>query len=97
MTDFSHYRSWDGIVTKRYTEPSGTPPSVDPATERYDIIAVNTMDNVQLPNHLPLRRISQGARIIPAEVGDPCKITFNGTDHFAFMLTESIPFLEACP
>lgn len=95
------YKSWDAIVMKRYVEPvafpgSSDPLSVDPLTERYDLVAVNTPDAVTLANHLPLRRISKGCRIIPAEVGDPCKITFNGDDYFAFMLTEAVPFKEAC-
>ena len=96
-TEPSQYRSWDAIVFKRYVEPSGPTQSVDPLLERYDLVAVNTDDNVQLTNHLPIRRISRGAKIIPAQVGDPAKIVFNGTDYFAFMLTEGIPFREGCP
>ena len=97
MTEPTHYKSWDGIVLKRYVEPTVTPPGVDPLTETYDIIAVNTLDSVSLVNHLPIRRISTGVRIIPAAVGDPCKIVFNGTSYFVFMLTEGIPFVESCP
>ncbi len=91
------YKSYDGIITKRYVEPSGTPPSVDPLQEKYDIIAVSTNANIQFTNYLPTRRISRGGRIIPAEVGDPCKIVFNGKEFFVHCFTEGLPFIEACP
>lgn len=96
MTNFDLFKSYDGIITARSIEPSGTPPSVDPAQERYNAIAINTRDAVVLTNHLPKRRISQGARVIPAEVGDPCTIVFNGVDTFLFVM-EGIPHIEACP
>lgn len=100
--DFTIFKSYDGIITARTVEPvafptSSDPVSVDPTAEKYNAIAVNTDDVLTLTQHLPIRRISKGCRIIPAEVGDPCTITLNGKDVFLFAYTEGIPFKEACP
>lgn len=94
-------KSYTGIIRARSVEPTNFPTpndplSVDPLQEKYDAVAVNTHDVVVLTGHLPIRRISKGARIVPAEIGDPCTITFNGKDYFLFPYTEGIPFREAC-
>lgn len=89
-------RVYDAIITARTVEPTGTPPSVDPALEKYDAVAVNTADQVRVVQRLPDRRISFGARVIPANVGDPCKIKKVGGNVFLYV-TEGIPFVEACP
>jgi hypothetical protein len=89
-------KKYDGIITKRSVEPSGATMSVDPLTERYDAVAVNTKDVVSVTNHLPARRISKGARVIPAEINDPCDITIVNGKTFLFPYTEGVPFVEAC-
>lgn len=94
-----------GRVTKRYVEPTNFPTasdplSVDPAVCTYDIVPAPQFSSryqFKLTAHLPKRRISKGARIIPAEVGDPCWISRAGANIFAVMLTEGIPMREACP
>lgn len=95
------YKSWDGVITRRYAEPvpfptPADPPSVDPLQCPYDAVAINTRDAVKIVNERPKRRISIGARVIPAEVGDPCKIWFNGKEMF-LQVMEGVPFREACP
>lgn len=94
-------RNYWGTITRRYVEPSGTPPRVDPAVCKYDAQADEaTTDgrvSLTLTNHLPLRRISSGVGIIPAEVEDPCVISVRGDKVFLFAFTEGVPFAEACP
>lgn len=99
-------RQYNGIITRRSVEPApfpgpGDPPSVDPLQERYDIVAINTADVAPILNHLPARRISRGARIVPAEVMDPCTIVRvpkagGGFTLIVHCYTEGIPFKEAC-
>jgi hypothetical protein len=98
----SNRRNYWGTITARSVEPTGTPPSVDPLLCRYTARADEqaTSDDgrvsLVLTNHLPIRRISSGANIIPAEVGDPCLIQVRGSKVFLWAITEGVPFAEAC-
>jgi hypothetical protein len=95
-TDFDIF----GRKTARSIEPSGSPPRVDPALERYDAVPSPQYAGqykIKLTNHLPIRRISAGAGIIPAEVGDTCIISFANGKIILWAITEGIPFREACP
>lgn len=94
-TDFDIF----GRITKRYVtlDADGT---ADPLVTRYDVAqAPRTRPQIslKLPNHLPIRRISKGARIIPAEEGDPCIISRRGSLFVVWAFTEGIPFTEGCP
>lgn len=86
-------------ITKRYAtiDPDG---SADPLTTKYDAVATGRERprmGLKLTNHLPARRISSGARIIPAEEGDPCVISYRKGVLFLWPFTEGVPFKEACP
>jgi len=94
-TDFEIF----GTITKRTAtlDPDGTS---DPLTTLYDAVPTGREQPrvaIKLADHLPNRRISKGARIIPAEVGDPCVITYREGKLFLWPFTEGVPFIEACP
>lgn len=100
-TDFDIF----GRITARSVEPThfptpSDPLSVDPAQERYDAVPSPEYAGkykIKLQNHLPIRRISKGARVIPAEVGDTCIISFSTGKVILWAITEGLPFREACP
>lgn len=91
-----------GTIISRSVEPSGTPPSVDPAACAYTFMLDEPADAGvaqvvgSVSNHLPTRRISVGARIIPAEPGDPCIVSVRGSLVVLWAFTEGLPFEEAC-
>lgn len=94
-TDFDIF----GRITKRYTTLAGDGTS-DPLLTRYDVVPAprtRPQMSLKLPNHLPIRRISKGARIIPAEEGDPCIISRRANLFVVWAFTEGVPFVEACP
>ncbi len=84
------------VITKVYGTFTGTPPRGDPTTTKYDAVAVEPGIQMQLTNHLPKRRISFGAKVIPAEVNDPCDIVVVNGVPFLHVF-EGIPFIESCP
>lgn len=94
-----------GRVVRRYGDPvpfptASDPLSIDPANCTYDIVPSPQYAGryaIYLQNFLPLRRISRGCRIIPAEPGDSCDISVSGGKVTVTMRTEAIPFREACP
>lgn len=90
-----------GRITRRSVEPSANPatPGVDPLQERYDAIPSPQYASdykIKFTNMLPQRRISVGARVMPAEVGDPCIMSKRG-GVFILMVFEGVAFVEACP
>lgn len=94
-------RYYDCIITARTVEPvafptASDPLSVDPLAERYSGFAINSSEPASFTAELPKRRISVGARVVPAEIGDPCRLVFiNGVPFLH--VHEGIPFREACP
>jgi hypothetical protein len=81
-----------GIITARFGAAEG-----DPLTIKYSAAPVDTgKNNGVITNHLPVRRISKGAMVVAAEVGDPCVIVWVGQKTFLHVFTEGIPFQEAC-
>lgn len=90
-------RIYQCIVTARQGTVTGNPPRGDPAQITYSFAAVEPGVAMARAGVLPTRRISAGAFVIPAEVGDPCLAVLYQNDLRLFMLTEGIPFKEACP
>lgn len=84
-----------GQITQVFGPPEGQPTSI-----RYSAVAIDTMDSLVITNHLPRRRISQGAEVIAAGVGDVCVIQVNPAAPnpddrlILWALTEGIPFEE---
>lgn len=96
-------RNYWGTITAVYGTTTGTPPMGDPLVIRYDVVADEITDAedakvaMRPRNVLPLRRISRGAKILVAQVGDPCIICVRNGTVFVVAVTEGIPFVEACP
>lgn len=88
-----HYR---GIITKRHGAVTGTPPRGDPAQITYDFIVTDPGVALKGVNTMPTRRISVGAKVIPAEENDPCWIVVVNKKLFLHVI-EGLPFVEACP
>ena len=61
------FTRYDAIITAVHTDGTG-----DPEQTRYTGHVINTPDTRKFTNTLPRRRISVGARVVPAEPGDPC-------------------------
>lgn len=101
ITNRGHF----GVITKRYAEPVPFPnptsePSVDPVQCPYDAAVIEPGVFIEITNQLPQRRISKGARVIPAEVGDLCIVQVRieaGAERPILIVFEGIPFAEACP
>lgn len=87
---------YEAIITDRQGAVTGNPAEGDPAVITYDAMAVNTPDQVYVRGHKPKRRISAGAKVLVAEVNDPCRIVIVNGVHYLHV-NEGIPFAEACP
>lgn len=94
MTDSSirHYRA---IITGRHGTVTGTPPSGDPTQITYDFMVTDPGVNWKETNVTPTRRISFGAKVIPAERLDPCEVVVVN-DKYYLHVHEGIKFREAC-
>ena len=95
-------QTYKGVITKRYAEPVPFPnptsePSVDPLQCPYNAVTTEPGVQIEVVNKLPQRRISKGARVIPAEPGDLCFIHLRHDGTFVLYVFEGIPFAEACP
>lgn len=86
-----------GTVIAQLGATSGTPPQGDPAVIRYTVAADDPSLGLVLNNWMPERRIASGVRVLVAKHGDPCVIRVTPTGTVLWMLTEGIPFVEACP
>lgn len=104
MNQNTHSRNFWGTITARQGVVVALPGGGnkgDPAQITYNAEANDapegTTVTVRLVNHAPKRRISRGAKVIVAEVGDPCIIQMRSDKVYLWAITEGIPFTEACP
>ena len=100
----THSKNFWGTITARQGPVTPIPgggnkadPNVITYSAESDDIPEGQNVGVRLVNHAPKRRISRAAKVIVAEVGDPCIIQMRGDQAFLWALTEGIPFVEACP
>lgn len=86
---------WATVVTQ-HGVTTGTPPRGDPTAIKYTVKADDPQTVLVLPQWTPERRISEGAQVLVAKAGDPCIIRVTPSGNVLWMLTEGIPFIEAC-
>jgi hypothetical protein len=88
-----NYKRYDGYITEVQTPGVGSADEGKPSLTSYSGIIVNTPDAYTFTAMKPTRRISNGARVIPAQVGDPCDIyLING--RVTLWVMEGINFKE---
>lgn len=90
------YERYDCVITAVQKPAPGSDDEGKPDLISYTGEAVNTQSIARFVNVKPLRRISVGARIVPAEVGDPCQVVYVRGKMFLEVL-EGILFHECEP
>lgn len=96
MYDKATIVRYDAIITGRTGTLSGSPPAADPATVLYDYAVVTPGVRLSRTGVLPIRRISVGAHVVPAEPPDPCEVVIVNQTEYLYV-REGIAFQEACP
>lgn len=87
----SEVKVYDAVVAERHGPAEGPMAEIT-----YDVMAVNTPDNVRLRNATPWRAW-RDVRILAAEQYHPCKIVKVRDKLYLYMATEQVKTREACP
>jgi hypothetical protein len=87
------FHKYDALIDRVDKPPPGHPDEGKPDMVLYSGFVCNTPDAARFGPIKPKRRVSKSARIIPAEVGDPCELKIVNGKTFLYV-DEGIAFQE---
>lgn len=89
-------KTYDGTVIAQHGLTTGTPAEGDPLAITYTVTADDPDVSLVLKHWMPERRIARGANVLVAKKGDWCVIRVTPTGTILLMMTEGVPYIEAC-